>query len=152
MENKITLSIKNISNNKTPQYESVGASGLDISAFLSEDVTIEPNTIKIIPTGLFLDIPKGFEVQVRPRSGLAAKHGLTVLNTPGTIDYDYTGEIMVILINHSQNDFIVSNGLRIAQMVLAPVITKELVNVVQVESIDKSTDRGSNKFGSTGLN
>ena len=105
----------------------------------------------LIPTGLFFDLPENFEMQIRPRSGLAAKKGVTVLNSPGTIDSDYTGEIKVILINHGKETFIVTKGDRIAQAVISTVTAKNIINLNKVKSIDKETDRGSGGFGSTGV-
>ena len=131
---------------KLPSYQTAGAAGADICAFLSEDEIIRKGERKIIPTGLSFAIPSGFEVQVRPRSGLAAKNGVTVLNAPGTIDSDYRGEIKVILINLGQEDFTVRNGDRIAQIVVSPVTTGTFS---KVESLDQ-TERGSGGFGSTG--
>jgi dUTP pyrophosphatase len=129
-----------------PVYKTSGAAGADICALLNEPVTIKKGCRAMIPTGLFFSITEGYEIQVRPRSGLAAKNGITVLNTPGTIDSDYRGEIKVILINLGGEDFIVNNGDRIAQIVAAPVTTGifELV-----DSLDE-TERGSGGFGSTG--
>ena len=129
-----------------PKYETDGSSGMDISAFIEDDVAITPGSKVIIPTGFSLSIPIGYEIQIRPRSGLSAKHGLTVLNTPGTIDADYRGEIKVILINLGKKSFIVEKGLRIAQMVLCPLIKAK---IKEVETLD-STTRGSRGFGSTG--
>ena len=129
-----------------PQYKTSGAAGADICALLNESVTIKKGCRAMIPTGLFFSIPEGFEVQVRPRSGLAAKNGVTVLNTPGTIDSDYRGEIKVILINLGDEDFTVNNGDRIAQIVVAPVTIGVFE---QVSSLDE-TERGAGGFGSTG--
>lgn len=129
-----------------PSYQTSGAAGADIKAFLSGDVVIKKGERQIIPTGLKFAIPEGFEVQVRPRSGLAAKNGVTVLNTPGTIDSDYRGEVKVILINLGSEDFVVHNGDRIAQIVVAPV-TKGIFT--KVSSLDE-TERGTGGFGSTG--
>ena len=140
--------IKRLSNNiLIPKYETTGSSGMDIAACLKNKLTIKPGEKAIIPTGFSLSIPSGFEVQIRPRSGLAAKQGLTVLNTPGTIDADYRGEIKVILINLSRDIFVVENGLRIAQMVVCPVIQ---VSLEEVEELPE-TNRGSGGFGSTGV-
>ena len=129
-----------------PRYETTDSSGLDISALLDKPIEIKPGETAIVPTGIALSIPKGFEVQIRPRSGLAAKNNITVLNTPGTIDADYRGEIKVILINLGKNPFIVDNGLRIAQMVIAPVVHAQLVEVEELSD----TERGTGGFGSTG--
>ena len=130
-----------------PKYETSGSSGLDLSANIKTPVKIEPGKTTIIPTGISVAIPKNFEIQIRPRSGLAAKNQITVLNTPGTIDADYRGEIKVILINLSKETFIVENGARIAQMVVCPVIKAKLK---EVEILD-NTSRGSGGFGSTGM-
>lgn len=148
---KIKLSFVNESNNEDPQYATVGSSGFDLRANLKTPMTIEGGKFKIVPTGLFFNIPEGFEIQVRPRSGLAAKNGVTVLNTPGTIDADYRGEIMVILINHSDIDFVVNHGDRIAQAVLSTVTAKNVVKLIRVDDISKDTERGSGGFGSTGI-
>ena len=112
-----------------PKYETVGSSGMDLAACINETIIIQPNNKVIIPTGISLSIPKGFEIQIRPRSGLAAKNTLTVLNTPGTIDSDYRGEIKVIIINLGITEFKVEDKLRIAQMVLCPVIKAEFEEV-----------------------
>ena len=129
-----------------PKYETPGSSGMDISAFLEKNQIIDPGKTALIPTGLFLAVPEGFEVQIRPRSGLALKKSVSVLNTPGTIDADYRGEIKVILINLSDKKFIVENGLRIAQMVVCPVAKSELLEVQELSE----TLRGVKGFGSTG--
>lgn len=130
-----------------PEYKTVGAAGADVYAFLKEPVLIAVGKSCIIPTGVFYEIPEGFEIQVRPRSGLAAKNGVTVLNTPGTIDSDYRGELQVILINLGNEDFVVNNGDRIAQIIVAPVIQG---NFVQVKNLSV-TERGQKGFGSTGV-
>jgi dUTP pyrophosphatase len=129
-----------------PKYETPGSSGMDIHAYLENKIEINPGEKALIPTGFALSIPKGFEIQIRPRSGLAAKKSISVLNTPGTIDSDYRGEIKVILINLGKDKFIVENQLRIAQMVLSPVIQVELKEVKELSE----TNRGSGGFGSTG--
>ena len=129
-----------------PKYETAGSSGMDIAAFIEKSIEINPGEKALIPTGFSVSIPKGFEIQIRPRSGLAAKKGISVLNTPGTIDADYRGEIKVILINLSKDKFLLENNLRIAQMVVCPVVQAELE---EVEDLDK-TIRGSGGFGSTG--
>ena len=140
--------IKRLSKNiSLPKYETDGSSGMDLAANLSNNVEIKPGDTAIIPTGLALSIPKNFEVQIRPRSGLAAKKQISVLNTPGTIDADYRGELKVILINLSKNTFVVEKGLRIAQMVLCPVIKATLKEVDKLEN----TPRGSGGLGSTGI-
>ena len=130
----------------TPKYKTEGSSGVDLSAFLNKKVVIKPNSSELIPTGLQVAIPEELEIQIRPRSGLAAKFNVTVLNTPGTIDSDYRGELKVILYNHGNNTFIVNNGDRIAQMILTPVVKMELE---EIESLPK-TIRGEGGFGSTG--
>jgi len=130
-----------------PKYETDGSSGMDISADIENDIEILPGKSAVIPTGLAVSIPKNFEIQIRPRSGLAAKNQISVLNTPGTIDADYRGELKVILINHSDKVFKIEKGLRIAQMVLCPVIKATLKDV----DILETTKRGSDGFGSTGI-
>ena len=131
-----------------PRQQTAGAAGLDLAAALGagEEITIAPGDYAKIPTGLAIALPQGFEAQVRPRSGLAAKHGITVLNSPGTVDADYRGEVMVLLINHGKETFVVRRGERIAQMVVAPV---SAVMLVEVESLDE-TERGVGGHGSTG--
>ena len=131
-----------------PEYKTSGAAGADVCAFLSEPVVIKSGEFAMIPTGLSFAIPEGYEIQVRPRSGLAAKNGVTVLNTPGTIDSDYRGEVKVILINHGKDAFTVNNGDRIAQLIVAPV-TQGIFE--KAEELD-STERGEGGFGSTGVN
>ena len=130
-----------------PRYETKGSSGMDIAAFISADINLEPGKSVIVPTGLSVDIPNGFEIQIRPRSGLDEKKSITVLNTPGTIDADYRGEIKVILINLSNEKFIIEKGLRIAQMVVCPIIQAKLEEVSELDD----TVRGKGAFGSTGL-
>ena len=129
-----------------PKYETAGSSGMDIAAFVENDIVIQPGEKALIPTGFTLAIPKGYEVQIRPRSGLAAKKSISVLNTPGTIDSDYRGEIIVILMNFGKEKFIVENGLRIAQMVVCPI---EQVTLHEVKDLTE-TKRGKGGFGSTG--
>tara|TARA_B100001996_G_scaffold378120_1_gene361750 strand:- start:141 stop:581 length:441 start_codon:yes stop_codon:yes gene_type:complete len=129
-----------------PKYETNGSSGMDISASIEKEIKIYPGEKAIIPSGFSLSIPKGFEVQIRPRSGLAAKRGISVLNTPGTVDSDYRGEIKIILINLSKEEFVVEKNMRIAQMVVSPVIQ---VKLEEVKELPK-TSRGSGGFGSTG--
>lgn len=130
-----------------PRYETAGAAGMDLLAAVTSDVVLQPGARAIIPTGLQMAIPAGFEVQVRPRSGLAAKNGVTVLNSPGTIDSDYRGEIGVILINHGAEPFTIARGSRIAQMVIASVTQGTLV---EADTLD-ATARGAGGFGSTGV-
>ena len=131
---------------KIPEYKTEGASGVDIMALLENKITLDPGESKIIPTGLSIAFPDDLEVQIRPRSGLAAKSNVSVLNTPGTIDSDYRGEIKIILINHSNEKFEVKNGDRIAQMVLMPVLKFEFEETKDLPD----TLRGSGGFGSTG--
>jgi dUTP pyrophosphatase len=130
-----------------PLYATPGASGCDAKAALQEPMTVEPGKTALVPTGIKLVVPEGYEIQVRPRSGFAAKHGITVLNTPGTIDSDYRGEIIVILINHSREPFVITPKMRIAQLVLAPVVQAEFI--VEQEPL-AATQRGEGKFGHTG--
>ena len=139
--------IKRLSKNVSlPKYETSGSSGMDLAADIATSISINPGKTAIIPTGLAVSIPDGFEIQIRPRSGLAAKMNITVLNTPGTIDADYRGEIKVILINLSDKVFLVEKGLRIAQMVVCPIIQAQLEEVDELNN----TDRGKGGFGSTG--
>lgn len=143
---KIQLRIINHSANTLPEYATEASAGMDLRAHLESPVVIEPGQRAFIPTGLFIELPVGFEAQIRPRSGLAAKHGITVLNSPGTIDADYRGEIKVILINLSQEAFKIENGERIAQMVVA---RHETVQWLPTESLSQ-TERGEGGFGHTG--
>ena len=129
-----------------PHYATVQSAGMDLAAAIEEDLVLKAGEVQIIPTGIALGLPGGTEAQIRPRSGLAAKNGITVLNTPGTIDADYRGEVKVILINHGQSDFTITRGMRIAQMVIAKY---EHVVLEEVESLDETT-RGVSGFGSTG--
>ena len=130
----------------TPKYKTNGSSGVDLSAFLEKKVVIKPNSSELIPTGLRVAIPEELEIQIRPRSGLAAKESIGVLNSPGTIDSDYRGELKIILFNHGKEDFIINNGDRIAQMVLVPIVKMEFE---EVDSLP-NTVRGQGGFGSTG--
>ncbi|RMG76816.1 MAG: dUTP diphosphatase [Bacteroidetes bacterium] len=142
------VKIINNSNNPLPEYKTPLSAGMDLMAFLDKPIIIEPGERKLIPTGLIIELPPGYEAQVRPRSGMALKHGITVLNTPGTIDADYRGEIGVILINLSQEAFEIKNGDRIAQLVIAKhehVTWEKSLFVTE-------TERGSGGFGSTGKN
>ena len=131
---------------KLPEYKTNGSSGLDLMAFIDRPIKVAPNTLELVPTGLSIAIPEDLEIQIRPRSGLAAKFNIGVLNTPGTIDSDYRGELKIILFNHGNKDFIINNNDRVAQMVLTPVIKMELEEVDQLPK----TIRGSGGFGSTG--
>ena len=132
-----------------PKYETEGAAGLDLFAATKEDtkIIIPPRKADMIPSGIAISVPSGYEAQIRPRSGLAAKNGITVLNSPGTIDSDYRGEILVMLINHSNKDFEILRGMRIAQMVISKI---EQFNLIPVDELD-TTDRGKDGFGSTGI-
>ena len=129
-----------------PEYKTSGASGVDLIAFIKEPINLEPKTSVLIPTGLSVAFPEDYEIQIRPRSGLAAKNNISVLNTPGTIDSDYRGEIKVIIYNHGNENFLINNGDRIAQMILAPVVKMELE---EKNDLPKSI-RGKGGFGSTG--
>ena len=149
--NKINITFVNKSTNPNPEYATDGASGFDLRANLGEPLILEAGRYTIVPTGLFFNLPPNFEIQVRPRSGLAAKFGVTVLNSPGTIDADYRGEIKVILINHGQEPFIINHGDRIAQAVIASVFDKNVITLKQVLEISNDTERSSGGFGSTGV-
>ena len=141
------VNIINKGHQPLPQYATEQSAGMDLRANLDEPVTLKPLERKLIPTGLHIALPAGFEAQVRPRSGLALKKGITVLNTPGTIDADYRGEIGVVLINLSQEDFVVNDGERIAQMVIA---RHEKADFIEVEVLDE-TERGEGGYGHTGV-
>lgn len=130
-----------------PEYQTSGSAGADLHAYLAEPVTLKPMERRLIPTGLFVELPAGYELQVRPRSGLALKHGVTVLNTPGTVDSDYRGELCVLLINFGSEPFTVQNGDRIAQAVVAQAVQ---VSFVQTDALSE-TGRGVNGYGSTGI-
>ena len=143
------VKIINKSDNQLPAYETVNSAGMDLRAYLPEGpVTLKPMQRMLVPTGLFMEIPEGYEGQVRPRSGLAIKSGITVLNTPGTIDADYRGEVKIILINLSDTDFTINSGDRIAQIIFAKC---EQMEVVNVETLSE-TERGAGGFGHTGKN
>ena len=131
---------------KLPEYKTDGASGMDLVAFIKDPINVESKTSSLIPTGISVAFSEDYEIQIRPRSGLAAKENISVLNTPGTIDSDYRGEIKVIIYNHGNNDFIINNGDRIAQMVLTPVVKMELEEAIDLPE----TVRGKGGFGSTG--
>lgn len=143
---QVAISITAEPGAELPQYASTGASGADVRAFIPEDLTIPAGSSKLIPTGLRLSIPHGYEIQVRPRSGLALKNQITVLNTPGTIDADYRGEVGVILMNLGKDPFIVTPGMRIAQFVLAPVVQACFLEAKELTE----TLRGAGGFGHTG--
>lgn len=140
------VKIVNKSSNPLPVYSTELSAGMDLRAFVSEDIVLKPLQRVLVPTGLFIELPDGFEAQIRPRSGLAIKHGISVLNTPGTIDADYRGEICVILINLSQDDFVIKNGERICQMIISK---HETVGWDEVEILEE-TVRGAGGFGHTG--
>jgi len=142
----MNVKIVNHSNNELPVYSTELSAGMDLRASLNEPVVLKPLERKLIPTGLFIELPKGYEAQIRPRSGLALKKGITVLNTPGTIDADYRGEIGIILINLSQEDFVIKNGERICQMIIS---SHETVEWNLVEELEE-TERGAGGFGHTG--
>lgn len=142
----MNVKVINLSDNSLPEYQTPSAAGLDVCAFLAESVLIKPMERLLIPTGLYLEIPDGYEVQIRPRSGLALKHGITVLNSPGTIDADYRGEVMVLLINLGSETFEIKSGERIAQMILAKHETLQWQAVTELAS----SKRGAGGYGSTG--
>ena len=148
MMDKILVSIQVDDEELIPNYATPFASGCDARAAIAIPVVIAPNASAIVPTGIRVELPEGYEIQVRPRSGFAAKNQVTVLNTPGTIDSDYRGEISILLINHGKNDFVVSPKMRIAQLVLAPVIQAHFIRKAELET----TERGSGRFGHTGSN
>ena len=147
---QIPLKIKLLPHHKglpLPAYQSTGAAGMDLAAAIEQDIILAPGQRELIPTGIAIELPSGYEAQVRPRSGLAIKNGVTVLNTPGTIDSDYRGEIKVILINHAQESFTISRGMRIAQMVIAPVTQAEII----ISEDLSSSERGEGGFGHSGI-
>jgi dUTP pyrophosphatase len=141
------IKIVNKSDHESPVYETVASAGMDLRAFVSDPVTLLPLQRALIPTGLFIELPVGYEAQVRPRSGLAIKHGITVLNTPGTIDADYRGEIKVIMVNLSDTTYTFNNGDRIAQMIVS---AHEKAEWIEVDDLNQ-TSRGAGGFGHTGL-
>ena len=143
---KVLIKIINKSNNKLPQFQTEHSAGVDLCAYLDQPIEIKPLQRVLIPTGLFIELPDGFEAQIRPRSGLALKHGITVLNSPGTIDADYRGEICVILINLSDTNFLINSGERICQMIVAKY---EKYNWLLTNEINE-TERGVGGFGHTG--
>ncbi|MBR4590507.1 MAG: dUTP diphosphatase [Bacteroidaceae bacterium] len=142
----LKVNIINRSHHQLPKYETVASAGMDLRANLEEPITLQPMQRVLIPTGLFISLPVGYEAQVRPRSGLALKKGITVLNSPGTVDADYRGEIGVILINLSSEPFVINDGERIAQMIIA---SHEQIEWTPVDSLD-TTERGEGGFGHTG--
>ncbi len=140
------INIINKSHHQLPAYATEQSAGMDLRAFIEEPIVLHPMERKLIHTGLYMALPKGYEAQVRPRSGLALKHGITVLNSPGTIDADYRGELGVVLINLSQEDFVINDGERIAQMVIAKHETAEFIEVQELDD----TERGAGGYGHTG--
>ena len=140
------IKIVNKSNNELPKYGTEHSAGMDLRAHLSDEITLKPLERALIPTGLYIELPEGYEAQIRPRSGLAVKHGISIVNSPGTIDADYRGEIKVILINLSNDEFVVKNGERICQMVIQKYEKAELI---EVETLN-DTERGEGGFGHTG--
>lgn len=143
----LSVKIINQSQHPLPNYQTALSAGMDLHANLNESMVLNPQERMLIPTGLFIELPEGYEAQVRPRSGLALKHGITVLNSPGTIDADYRGEIKVLLINHSNQAFTIQNGERIAQMIIAQ---HAIVQWTETEKLSE-TDRGAGGYGSTGV-
>ncbi|GAB4193657.1 MAG: dUTP diphosphatase [Thermoflexibacter sp.] len=143
----MTVKVINQSNNPLPQYQTAHSAGLDLMAFIPEPITLKPLQRALIPTGLYIELPPGYEAQIRPRSGLAFKNGISIVNAPGTIDADYRGEIKVLLVNLSDQDFTIENGLRVAQMIVAKYerITWESVSELT------ETERGTGGYGSTGV-
>ena len=142
----VQVKVINKGSQPLPAYATTQSAGMDLRADIDCPITLKPMERRLIPTGLYIALPKGYEAQVRPRSGLALKHGITVLNTPGTVDADYRGELMVLLINFSAEDFIINAGERIAQMVITPFLTAEFVETAELDE----TERGAGGFGSTG--
>ena len=143
---KTTIKIKNLSKHPLPKYQTVLSAGMDLHANIDQPIAIQPGQREIISTGLFLELPEGYEAQIRPRSGLAFKHGVTVLNSPGTIDADYRGEIKVLLINHGQAAFEINDGERIAQMVIAEYTSIQWEETTQLND----SERGEGGYGSSG--
>ncbi|MDB3869210.1 dUTP diphosphatase [Bacteroidia bacterium] len=143
----INLPVINKSNNPLPEYQTKQSAGVDLCAFTSTDVILSPGDRVLIGTGLYIALPEGYEAQIRPRSGLALKHGITIINSPGTIDSDYRGELKIALINHSKEDYIVKNGDRIAQMVISKY---EQISFTITENLDY-TERGEGGYGHTGI-
>ncbi|WP_459128779.1 dUTP diphosphatase [Guggenheimella bovis] len=141
------LKVINKSNNPMPAYQTEGAAGLDLHAYINEPITLKPLERRLVETGLYLEIPVGYEGQIRARSGLSVKHGITLINAVGTIDSDYRGEIKVGLVNLSNEEYTISNGDRIAQLVLSPIVQAE---IIEVQTLDE-TERASGGFGSTGF-
>lgn len=143
----VKVSIINRSHHALPSYSTLLSAGMDIRANLDESITLQPGERRLIPTGLYIALPEGYEAQIRPRSGLAIKHGITVLNSPGTIDADYRGEVGIIIINHSDKAFVIEDGERVGQMVVAQY---SRVEWCETDSLDE-TERGAGGFGHTGV-
>ena len=148
---KVCVNFLNTSNNPDPTYKYIDDSGMDLRANLKKDVILKPLERSLIPTGIHFELPESYEIQIRPRSGLAIKNGISVVNTPGTVDRGYSGEIKIILINLSNENFVVKHGDRIAQAVIAPVISGRWSNLTKLEKLP-NTKRGDGGFGSTGIN
>jgi dUTP pyrophosphatase len=148
---KLNINFVNESTNPNPEYATEGSSGFDLRASLQNPIEIPSGGIQIISTGLYFEIPNGLEIQVRPRSGLAAKNGVTVLNSPGTVDSDYRGEVKIILINHGKEVFTVNHGDRIAQAVIASVMGNNIIQLNKISKISNDTARAANGFGHTGI-
>lgn len=142
----VKIKIVNRSNNDLPEYSTEHSAGMDLRAYLKKDVVLKPFNRYLVPTGLYIELPEGHEAQIRPRSGLAVKHGISVVNTPGTIDADYRGEIKVLLINLSNEEFVIKNGERICQMIIHKYEKAEMVEVKELNE----TKRGAGGFGHTG--
>jgi len=143
----IPVKVKTLSGAKIPEYQTEGAAGADVYAFLTDPVSIEPGKTVLIPTGISIELPKGYEAQIRPRSGLALKNGITLLNTPGTIDSDYRGEIKLIVTNFGEDTFIVTDGMRIAQMIFSKIYRSHFITTVELET----TERNEGGFGHSGV-
>lgn len=143
----VNIKVVNTGHHPLPQYATPQSAGMDLRANIDAPITLHPMERRLVPTGLHIALPEGYEAQVRPRSGLALKHGITVLNTPGTVDADYRGEVMVLLINFSQEDFVINDGERIAQMIIARY---EQVSMESVKMLD-ATERGEGGYGHTGV-
>lgn len=143
----MTIKVINLSDNPLPAYETIHSAGMDIRAYIDQDISIAPLERKLIKTGLFIELPEGYEAQIRPRSGLALKHGITVLNTPGTIDADYRGEVMILLVNLSDKAFEVKSGDRIAQMIVASYVQAGWQEAEELTD----TARGKGGYGHTGV-
>lgn len=152
IDNKLNIKFVNKSNNADPLYNHEGDSGFDIKAFINEPIILNRFDRILVPTGLYFDIPKGFEMQVRSKSGLAIKNGIMVLNSPGTIDQSYSGEIKVIIINMGSDSFIINNGDKVAQGVFCGVLGSQNMILEKIDKIESVSTRGENGFGSTGIN